>query len=66
MAMGGFVAADSRKGSQKFENLTTETPLYSAGQAAAIIGTNHQYVHDAKRISAQAPDLAQGGMGGLM
>jgi hypothetical protein len=38
----------------------------STTQAAAIIGTNHQYVHDAKRISAQAPDLAQGGMGGLM
>jgi hypothetical protein len=38
----------------------------STTQAAAIIGTNHQYVHDAKRISAQAPDLAQAVMRGDM
>lgn len=59
MAAGGFVVADKRQGSEIFQNPITETPLYSAGQAAAIVGTNHHYVHDAKRISEQAPDLAQ-------
>lgn len=30
----------------------------AAAQAAAIVGTNRQYMADAKRISEQAPDLA--------
>lgn len=33
-------------------------PIHAAEQAATIVGTNRQYVIDAKRITEQAPDLA--------
>jgi N6-adenosine-specific RNA methylase IME4 len=36
----------------------------AAAQAAAIVGTNRQYVSDAKRIQEQAPDLAQAVLAG--
>ena len=55
------------KGFQNFENLfgeesdklETVEPFHSADQAASIIGSNRQYVSDAKRLMSEAPDLAQ-------
>lgn len=43
---------------QRFEKSITDASS-SVAQAAAIMGTNRQYVSDAKRIYEQAPDLAQ-------
>lgn len=34
-------------------------PIEAREQAAAIVGTNRQYVSDAKKIAQQAPDLAE-------
>lgn len=43
---------------QRFEKSITDVSSSSA-QAAVILGTNRQYVSDAKRIQEHAPDLAQ-------
>lgn len=37
-----------------------DKPIDALGEAAAIVGTNRQYVSDAKRIAQQAPDLLEG------
>jgi hypothetical protein len=37
--------------------LAEEPPAKSRDAAAAIVGTNRQYVSDAKRIEATAPEL---------
>lgn len=54
MSSGG---GDKKSGFQKIEN-----PIYgqvkASDQAAAIVGTNRQYIADAKRIKAEAPALA--------
>ncbi len=34
-------------------------PIHAAEQAAAIVGTNRQYVSDAKKLAQQAPDLLE-------
>ena len=44
---------DKRYGFQIFENRIIE-PLHAAEQAAQIIGTNRQYVSDAKRVQERA------------
>jgi site-specific DNA-methyltransferase (adenine-specific) len=36
-----------------------DTPIHAAAQAAAMVGTNRQYVADAKKIRQEAPDLEQ-------
>lgn len=46
-----------RAASQRIEQLP-QTNGKAAAQAATIVGTNRQYVIDAKRITEQAPDLA--------
>jgi len=43
---------------QKFEK-SDLPPVHAAEQAAAIVGTNRQYVSDAKKIEKQAPDLLE-------
>ena len=55
MAAGG---GDKRSGFQLIEN-PIAGPIHAAEQAAAIVGTNRQYVSDAKKIAQQAPDLAE-------
>lgn len=54
-------AARERQGArndivQKFEQSSTGR---AAEQAAAIVGTNRQYISDAKRIAQRAPDLLE-------
>lgn len=55
MSAGG---GDKKSGSQK-----VDTPIQDQGRAsehaARIVGTNRQYVHDAKAIAAKAPDKAE-------
>ncbi len=41
------------------KSLPEPQPINAAKQAAEILGTNHHYVTDAKRIAAEAPDLAE-------
>lgn len=53
MSAGG---GDKRSGFQIFENPVIQ-PVHAAEQAASIVGTNRQYVSDAKKIAEQAPDL---------
>ena len=36
-----------------------DTPIHAAARAAAMVGTNRQYVADAKKIRQEAPDLEQ-------
>jgi N6-adenosine-specific RNA methylase IME4 len=53
--------------SQIFEKANSNSlALYAAHQAAEMMDTNRQYVHDAKRITREAPDLAQAVMRGDM
>ena len=42
---------------QIIEKQTDNQPIHAAKQAAALVGTNRQYVSDAKRIQAAAPEL---------
>lgn len=39
--------------------MTSERNPQSAKQAASIVGSNHQYVTDAKKIAEKSPELAQ-------
>lgn len=55
MVAGGIAR---QQGSQKID-YPQESIGKAAAQAAAIVGTNRQYVSDAKRIQEQAPDLAK-------
>ena len=41
-------------------------PIHAAEQAAAFVGTNRQYVSDAKKIAQQAPELAEQVIGGTI
>jgi len=53
MSKGG---GDKKSGLQIIVNPIIE-PLHAAEQAAKIVGTNHSYVTDAKKIVATAPEL---------
>src|SRR5262249_9727359 len=43
---------------QKIEK-SSLPPVHATQQAAAIVGTNRQYVSDAKKIAQQAPEIIQ-------
>lgn len=43
---------------QRIEKATIE-PIHAAEQAAALMGTNRQYVSDAKRIAQEAPEFVE-------
>ena len=53
MSAGGSIK-HNEQGSQKIDNLAI---VHAASEAAKQVGVNRQYIHDAKRIEAQAPDL---------
>lgn len=50
---------DLLQNSQNFSQIFEKSsgPIHAAPEAAAIVGTNRQYVHDAKRIARDAPEL---------
>lgn len=52
---------DSGKPFQIIEKVfeSPSVPIHAAEQAAQIVGTNRQYVSDAKAIQAKAPDIAE-------
>lgn len=49
-----------------FQNFEKGEPIHAAKQAAAIVGTNHQYVVDAKKIVELAPELKEVVLNGTM
>lgn len=57
MATSGPGLYGGKPPNQRFDYPVENTGM-AAEQAAIIVGTNRQYVSDAKRISEQAPDLA--------
>jgi ParB-like chromosome segregation protein Spo0J len=61
--VGGRPAARSEKLTQKFEEVSQGE---AAEQAAKIIGSNRQYVYDAKKIVEQAPELKTPILQGLL
>lgn len=56
-------STNTEKPSQKFEQVFVSR---AASQAASVMGTNRQYVHDAKKIVEQAPELKQAVLSGKM
>jgi hypothetical protein len=42
-----------------FQKIEKSPPIHAAKQAAAIVGTNPQYVIDAKRIAEEAPEMVE-------
>jgi len=65
MREAGQNGADIRWGLEIVPNPSTPT-LHAAKEAAKIVGTNAHYITDAKRITEQAPDLAQAVKNGEM
>lgn len=57
MRQANQASIDKRYGLEIVPNCIS-IPLHAAEEAAKIVGTNTHYVTDAKRIQAQAPDLA--------
>lgn len=49
--------ADTKKPTQKIEQVAKKNGHLAAAQAAQAVGTNRQYVSDAKKLKEKAPDL---------
>jgi N6-adenosine-specific RNA methylase IME4 len=58
-AKANLVTSTGGKNPQPFQKVEKAEPIHAAEQAAAIVGTNRQYVIDAKRIAREAPELVE-------
>ena len=50
---------EKRDAETLFQNFEKASPVNSVETAATVVGSNRQYVADAKRLMSEAPDLAQ-------